>query len=132
MLGSIAAYGTVQDVSAATRQVVIRTASGALLDMSPGQEFRGMGRLRPGQRLIVQYDTWGVVRLGFPRAQDTRRSGRIRGAIQDVVRGGRQVSISDQQGMTVTFEVPDAAMKAFVTRPTPPGDEVAATVLGQQ
>jgi hypothetical protein len=128
MLGSIAAYGTVQDVSAVSRQVVIRTASGALLDASPGSDFREMGRLRPGLRLVVEYDARGDVRLGFPRPSETPRSGRIRGTIQDVVRGGREVSITDQQGVTVTFEVPDPAMMAFLTR-LRPGDDVAVTVL---
>lgn len=131
MLGSIAAYGTVQHVSTVSRQVVIRTASGALLDASPGQDFRGMGRLRPGVRLAVEYDARGGARLGFPRPSETPRSGRIRGTIQDIARGGREVSITDQQGVTVTFEVPDPAMMAFLTR-LQPGDEVAVTVLGQQ
>lgn len=131
MLGTIAAYGTVQDVSAVSRQVVIRTAGGALFDVSPGPEFREMGRLRPGLRLVVEYDARGSVGLGFPRPSETPRSGRIRGTIHDVVRGGREVSITDQQGLTVTFEVPHPAMMAFLTR-LRPGDEVAVTVLGQR
>jgi hypothetical protein len=129
MLGSIAAHGIVEDVSVASRQVVVRMASGALLDVSPGPDFGVMSRLRPGLRLVVEYDARGTVRLGFPPSSGAPPSGRIPGTIEDVMQGGREVSITDQQGVTVTFEVPDRAMMAFLTR-LRPGDDVAVTVLG--
>jgi hypothetical protein len=128
VLGSIAAQATVEHVSAATRQAALRTSSGAVLDISAGRDAIGIERLRPGQRLLVEYDAQGGVRLRAGRASDPPRSGRIRGTIQDILPGGRAVTISDQQGITVTFEVPHPAMMAFVTR-LRRGQEVAVTVL---
>lgn len=130
VLGSIAAQVTVEHLSAATRQVALRTSSGAVLDISAGRDASGMERLRPGQRILIEYDAGGGVRLRTGRASDTPRSGRIRGTIQDVLPGGREVTITDQQGVTVTFEVPNPSMMAFVTR-LRRGEEVAVTVPGR-
>ncbi|MBP0463711.1 hypothetical protein J5Y09_07295 [Roseomonas sp. PWR1] len=128
LLGSIAAHGMVEDASVETRQVVIRTAGGALVDVSLGRDFRGMERLRPGQRVVVEYDARGAVRLGLSRPAAGFEAGRIQGTIEEVLPGGRVVAISDRQGIVVTFEVPDRSMMAFVAR-LRRGDDVAVTVL---
>lgn len=129
MLGSLAAFGTVQAIDAAARQVVLRSASGGLLEVTIGPEFRGMGQLRPGTRVLVEYDARGVARLGFPpRAAGAGRGGRIRGTLQEVERGGRHLIIAAADGTVETVALPDPSMMAFATR-LRAGDEVVVTIL---
>lgn len=130
MLGSIAAYGTVLSVSAVNRKVVLRTASGGVVDVTFGPGARGFERMRPGMRGAVEYDAEGGVRIGFLRPGEGTRWGRILGTVQEIEPGGRFVTITDQQGNTVTFELPHPSMMAFATRLTR-GDDVAVTVFGQ-
>ena len=64
------------------------------------------------------------------RPGEGTRWGRILGTVQEIEPGGRFVTITDQQGNTVTFELPHPSMMAFATRLTR-GDDVAVTVFGQ-
>lgn len=128
VLGSIAANGTAQLVDTASRQVLVRMASGGTLYVTPPEDFRGFGGLQPGTRVVVEYDSRGVGHV----APATRRGGRdrVRATIREIQRGGQHIDLVSAQGTTQIFQVPDRSMMAFVTR-LRAGDEVAITVLDQ-
>ncbi|NMJ41658.1 hypothetical protein GWK16_10430 [Roseomonas sp. JC162] len=128
-LGSIAAAGTVQLVDTATRQVLVRMTSGGTLHVSPPDDYRGLGSLQPGTRVIVEYDSRGVGHVALAARRGPRD--RIRATVREIQRGGQHIDLASSQGTTQIFEVPDRSMMAFVTR-LRAGDEVAITVLDQR
>ena len=127
----IAAFGTVQAVDVATREVVLTTTSGGTFTLTAGQDFRNLRQLRPGSRVVAIYDANGMVRLASPpRNADAARPGRLRGTIEAVEVGGRRLVVAGPAGARQLVTIPDPAMMAFATR-LGPGDEVAVTTTAQ-
>jgi hypothetical protein len=132
VLGSIAAFGTVQVVDTASRQVLVRMASGGTLYVTPPEDYRGLGSLQSGTRVVVEYDSRGVGHIApAPRRNQTGRGDRILATVREIQRGGQHLDLVDGQGTAQIFQVPDRSMMAFATR-LRAGDEVAVTVLGQR
>ncbi len=131
VLGSIAAFGTVQAVDMQSRQVLVRMAGGSLLDVTPPEDYRGFGSLRPGTRVVVEYDAQGNGTIApAPSRAAIARSQRVRATVREIQRGGHHIDLQSTRGENMIFEVPDRAMMAFATR-LRPGDQVAVTIQGQ-
>lgn len=129
VLVSIAAFATVQAVDTRSREVVLTAPNGGTFGLRAPPEFRTLGRLRTGTRVIVEYDANGAVRLALPpRASAQAFSGRERGTIEAVELGGRRVTMVGADGLRRTLSIPDPAMMAFATR-LAPGDGIGITTL---
>jgi hypothetical protein len=129
VLVSIAAFATVQAVDTASREVVLTARNGGTFGLRAPPEFRTLGRLRTGTRVVVEYDANGAMRLALPpRANAQAFSGRMRATIESVEIGGRRVTVVGADGLRRTLSIPDPAMMAFATR-LGPGDEIGVTTL---
>lgn len=130
LLGTLAAFGTVQGVDVQSHQVLVRMVRGSLLDVTPPEEDRRFGALRAGSRVVVEYDSHGagiVVPAASAAAYARRR--RILATVLEVTRGGQYLRLRSRTGTEQDFEIADRTMMAFATR-LRPGDEVAITILG--
>jgi hypothetical protein len=130
LLGSLAALGTVQGVDAQSRQVLVRLAHGGLLDVTPPEDDRRFRALRPGTRVVVEYDSHGagtIVPAASAAAYARRR--RVLATVLEVTRGGQYVRLRSRSGTEQDFEIADRTMMAFATR-LRPGDEVAVAIAG--
>lgn len=129
--GGVAAFGTVQGVDAAAREVVLTTTSGGTFTLTAGPDFRSLRQLRAGSRVIAVYDATGATRLVLPpRNADASRPGWLRGSIAAVEVGGARLVVAERSGARQLVTIADPAMRAFVTR-LGPGDEVAVTSGGR-
>lgn len=127
---AIAAFGTVQAVSASTRQVGVTTLSGGLFDMMAGPEFRDLRRLRRGTRVVVAYGADGTVRLRALPLPAGAGAGWQRGTIRQIEPGGARLVVEGLPEGSGNLLVGEDAMRAFLTR-LAPGDEVAVTLATQ-
>jgi hypothetical protein len=128
VLASLAAFATVRFFDPASRQAVLETAGGAVLDMTASPEVRRFGTIRQGARVVVEYEANGIVRIA-PAARLTRAdaAGRLRATVREVAVGGGSMVLSapgrDEQEVVLR----NPPMMAFATR-LRPGDEVAVSV----
>ena len=129
VLGSLAAFATVRFFDATTRQAVLETSGGAVIDMTAAPEARRLGTLRQGARVVVEYDANGTVRIAqAARLTRADASGRTRATIQEVAVGGGTLVLATPDGATQEVRVQTPPMMAFATR-LRAGDEVAVTYL---
>lgn len=129
VLGSLAAIATVRFFDATTRQAVLETSGGAVIDMTAAPEARRFGTLRQGARVVVEYEANGTVRIA-PAAWLTRADagGRTRATIREVAVGGGRLVLAGPDGATREVTLQNPPMMAFATR-LRPGDEVAVTAI---
>ncbi|MEO3474926.1 hypothetical protein AAFN86_23910 [Roseomonas sp. CAU 1739] len=129
VLASLAAIATVRFFDATTRQAVLETAGGAVIDMTAAPEARRFGTLRQGARVVVEYEASGVVRIA-PAARLARADagGRIRATIREVAIGGGTMVLAGPDGGTQEVTLQNPPMMAFATR-LRAGDEVAVTLV---
>ncbi|MBR0649159.1 hypothetical protein GXW78_05760 [Roseomonas terrae] len=127
-MSSLAAFATVRVFDAATRQVVLETAGGSIIDMTAAQRVRSLGAIRQGARVVVEYDANGAVRIA-PAARLTaaQATGRIRATVRGVAVGGNNLLLTMSDGTEQEVALDYPPMMAFATR-LRPGDEVAVSL----
>ncbi len=124
VLASLAAFATVRFMDPGTRQAVLETSGGAVIDMTAAPQARNLGTLRPGARVVVEYDANGTVRIA-PAARMARDAGgRTRATVREIAVGGSSMVLAGPGGGTQDVTLQNPPMMAFATR-LRPGDEVA-------
>lgn len=127
-LESLAAQVGVEAADAASRSVVLRTASGGLLNVTLAP---GAAMPRPGSRALFEYDDRGAARLlPLPQRPRTVPRGRAAATVKEVERGGRHMTLVDAAGTEQDFALTHPAMMALATR-LAPGEAVAVAIAGR-
>lgn len=127
-LESLAAQVVVEAADAGSRSVVLRTASGGLLNVTLAP---GAAMPRPGSRALFEYDDRGAARLlPLPQRPRTVPRGRAPATVKAIEPGGRHVTLADAAGAEQEFALTHPAMMAFAAR-LAPGEAVAVTIAGR-
>lgn len=128
VLASLAAFATVRFFDPASRQAVLETTGGAVIDMTAAPEVRRFGAIRQGARVVVEYEANGIVRIApAARLAGADAVGRLRATVREVAVGGGSMVLSGPGGGEQEVALQNPPMMAFATR-LRPGDEVAVTL----
>lgn len=128
VLQSLAAYATVKFLDPGSRQAVLETAGGSVLDMTAAPQMRNFGALRQGSRVVVEYEAGGTVRITQPsRITRAEAAGRMRATLREVAIGGGRLVLNLPDGSTTEVTLESPPMMAFATR-LRAGDEVAVSL----
>lgn len=111
-------------MDAGTRQAVLETSGGAVIDMTAAPHARNLGSLRPGARVVVEYDASGAVRIAPASRMGRDAGGRMRATLREVAVGGNSLVLAGPAGETQEVTLQSPSMMAFATR-LRAGDEVA-------
>jgi hypothetical protein len=127
---------TVVSVDMTTREVVLRTPDGRQTAVVAGPNVTNLGRVNPGDRLIITFNDAIAVQMATPGsppvgpgASDTAANGRrsvtnsARVTIVSAAADGTRVTFTGPNGVTHTVDVQDPRMQAFVQR-LKAGDQV--------
>lgn len=124
-LASLAAVATVRFFEAGARQATLDLGGGSIIEMTAAPEVRNFGLLRPGSRVVVEYEATGTVRI--TRAAQLDRAGRQHATIKEIAVGGGFLVLTLPDGSSQEVALQSPAMMAFATR-LHAGDAVAVSI----
>ncbi|MBW6401559.1 hypothetical protein KPL78_27155 [Roseomonas sp. HJA6] len=124
-LNSLAALATVRFLDPSRNQATLELGGGSIIDMTAAPEVRNFNTLRPGARVVVEYEASGTVRIA--RAAQLDRVGRQRATVKEIAVGGAFLVLTLPDGSSQEVALNNPAMMAFATR-LHAGDAVAVTI----